>query len=470
MKKIKAVSANLIFLITFLFYFTPMDIQGFLDQVIFSLWGKWEVMARHLIGFALMVLLLIVLERVTLKKLLPRLLEGKDLDRALKRKIYRLTNYVFLFGGFTAGIKILNADFNLYDQENVNFYTSYITGSILIWQLARLVDTLLSKILIPFLVRKNQQDAEPTTLTAQMPVRDRNLQYIVYALAALLFVSVFGLNQTLGTIGLNEDQQVTIRVSNIIWAILIFLIARFLYWMIVNIFLDSLYRNKKMNIGSQYAVNQLLKYVIFTIAVLFILDTIGVKLTVIWGGAAALLIGAGFGLQQTFNDFFSGILLLFERTVEVGDVVQLADGLIGTVMKIGMRTSFVQTFDNRTVIVPNSQLVVNDVINFSHNDEKARFVVSVGVAYGSDTELVKKLLFEAAKGHEKIIKFPVPFVRFVDFGDSSLDFELHFWSRELVRIDDVRSDLRFKIDQLFREHNIVIPFPQRDVWMKKEEE
>jgi small-conductance mechanosensitive channel len=447
-----------------------MDIQAFLEQVIFSLWNEREVTAGHLIGFGLMVLLFIVLERVAVKKLLPQLLEEKELDRSLKRKIYRLTNYVFLFGGITAGIKVLNADYNLYDRENVNFYVSYLSGSILIWQLARLVDTLLSKILIPFLVRKNQKEAEQTTLTSRMPVRDRNLQYIVYALAALLFVSVFDLNRSLGTIGLNEDQQVNIRISNVIWAVLIFLIARFLYWMIVNIFLDSLYRNKKMNIGSQYAVNQLLKYVIFTIATLYILDTVGVKLTVIWGGAAALLIGAGFGLQQTFNDFFSGILLLFERTVEVGDVVQLADGLVGTVMKIGMRTSFVQTFDNRTVIVPNSQLVVNDVINFSHNDEKARFMVSVGVAYGSDTELVRKLLFEAAKEHEKIIKFPVPFVRFVDFGDSSLNFELHFWSRELVRIDDVRSDLRFKIDQLFRENNIVIPFPQRDVWIKKEEE
>lgn len=447
-----------------------MDVQAFLDQIIFTLWNDREVTTGHLIGFGLIVLVLFALQRITVRRLLPFLFRDKDLDRSLKRKIRRLTNYVFLFGGLTIGIKLLNADYNLIDRENVNFYVSYLLGSVLIWQLARLVDTLLSKLLIPFLVRKNAKEAEPTTLTAQMPVRDRNLQYIVYALAALLFVIIFGLNRTVGTVGLNDDQQLTIRVSNIIWAVLIFLIARFLYWMIVNIFLDSLYRNKKMNIGSQYAVNQLLKYVIFTIATLYILDTVGVKLTVIWGGAAALLIGAGFGLQQTFNDFISGILLLFERTVEVGDVVQLADGLVGTVMKIGMRTSFVQTFDNRTVIVPNSQLVVNEVINFSHNDEKARFIVSVGVAYGSDTELVKKLLFEAAKEHEKIIKFPVPFVRFVEFGDSSLNFELHFWSRELVRIDDVRSDLRFKIDQLFREHDIVIPFPQRDIWIKKEEE
>lgn len=444
-----------------------MDIQSFLDQVIFTVWSEQEVTAGHLIGFGILVLTLIILQRITANKLLPLLLKGKDLDPKLKKKIYRLFNYSLFFGGVTAGIKILNVDYNVYDRENVNFYLSYISGSILIWQLARLSDTLLSKLLIPGLVKKNQKETEQTTLTSRMPIRDRNLQYIVYALAALLFVGVFGLNRVLGTVGINEDQQVTIRISNIIWAVLIFLIARFLYWMSVNIFLDSFYRNKKMNIGSQYAVNQLLKYIIFTIAILYILDTIGFKLTVIWGGAAALLIGAGFGLQQTFNDFFSGILLLFERTVEVGDVVQLSDGLIGTVVKIGMRTSFVQTFDNRTVIVPNSQLVVNDVINYSHNDEKARFVVSVGVAYGSDTELVKQLLFEAAKQHEKVIKFPVPFVRFVEFGDSSLNFELHFWSRELVQINDVRSDLRFKIDQLFRENDISIPFPQRDVWLKK---
>jgi len=447
-----------------------MDIQGFLDQIVFTLWNEHEVSVGNLIVFGLLTLLLIVLERITIKRLLPLLFTNKDLDRPLKSKIFRLANYVFIFGGITAGIRILNIDYNIYDQENADFYLSYISGSILILQLARLADTLLSKILIPYLVKKNKKQNEQETLTSKMPVRDRNLQYIVYALAALLFVGVFGLNRELGSFGINEDQQVTIRVSNIIWAILIFLIARFLYWMSVNIFLDSFYRTKKMNIGSQYAVNQLFKYIIFTIATLYILDTVGFKLTVIWGGAAALLIGAGFGLQQTFNDFFSGVLLLFERTVEVGDVVQLADGLIGTVMKIGLRTSFVQTFDNRTVIVPNSQLVVNEVINFSHNDEKARFIVSVGVAYGSDTELVKNLLFEAAKEHEKIMKFPVPFVRFTDFGDSSLNFELHFWSRELVRINDVRSDLRYKIDQLFRENGVTIPFPQRDVWMKSEKD
>ncbi len=443
--------------------------QAFLDQIVFTLWDDHQVRVSNLIGFGLLFIFFLVLQWFIVKRIFPFLFSNKNVDPSLKKRITRLNNYVLLFGGLTAGIKILNIDHSFYSQENVSFYLSYITGSILIWQLARLADTMLSKLLIPYLVERNHEDKQSDMITGRMPIRDRNLQYIVYALAALLFVGAFGLNRELGSIGLNDDQQITIRVSNIIWAILIILIARFLYWMIVKIFLDSFYHNKKMNIGSQYAVNQLLKYIIFTIATLYILDTIGFKLTVIWGGAAALLIGAGFGLQQTFNDFFSGILLLFERTVEVGDVVQLKDGMMGKVIKIGLRTSFVQTYDNKTIIVPNSQLVVNDVVNYSHNDEKARFKVSVGVAYGSDTDKVKELLFLAAKDHEKIMKFPVPFVRFIDFGDSSLVFEIHFWSRELIRIKDVQSDIRFKIDELFRENDITIPFPQRDVWFKNKE-
>jgi len=137
------------------------------------------------------------------------------------------------------------------------------------------------------------------------------------------------------------------------------------------------------------------------------------------------------------------------------------------VIRIGLRTSFVQTFDNRTVIVPNSELVINDVTNWSHNDEIARFYVSVGVAYGSDTAKVKEILYERASAHEKILTYPEPFVRFIDFGDSSLDFEIHFWSKEFIRMEDVKSDLRFRIDQTFRENGIQIPFPQRDIWIKQ---
>jgi small-conductance mechanosensitive channel len=171
-------------------------------------------------------------------------------------------------------------------------------------------------------------------------------------------------------------------------------------------------------------------------------------------------------LQQTFNDWASGIILLLERTVEVGDIVQVEEGTIGTVRKIGLRVSRIDTLENISVLVPNSMLVNDKVINWSHFDNKARFIIKVGVAYGSDTQLVKKLLLEVAETNDYVMKFPDPFVRFVDFGASSLDFELHVWSQALKTIEDVKSDLRFKIDAAFREHEIAIPFPQMDVWMR----
>ena len=119
-----------------------------------------------------------------------------------------------------------------------------------------------------------------------------------------------------------------------------------------------------------------------------------------------------------------------------------------------------------SVIVPNSKLVTNNVINWSHFDDKVRFKINVGVAYGSDTQKVKNLLIKVAIDNIYVLDSPPPIVRFVNFGDSSLDFELHFWSRNFLVIEDIKSDLRFSIDQAFRENDVQIPFPQRDVWLK----
>ena len=147
------------------------------------------------------------------------------------------------------------------------------------------------------------------------------------------------------------------------------------------------------------------------------------------------------------------------------DVLDIG-GLVGTVKAIGLRTSTVETRDSITVVVPNSKLVTDNVINWSHFDEKVRFKVGVGVAYGSDTKLVKKILLKIAADHPSVNEKPNPLIRFTNFGDSSLDFELHFFSRNFIHIEDVKSDLRFEIDNAFRENNVEIPFPQRVVWMK----
>jgi small-conductance mechanosensitive channel len=262
---------------------------------------------------------------------------------------------------------------------------------------------------------------------------------------------------------------VPVHLSNILTALLTLLIARLIVWVVTQIILYNYYKREKINLGSQFAINQLLKYVIYVIAILIAITNLGVNPTLIWGGLAALLVGIGLGLQQTFNDFFSGIILLFERSVEIGDVLEVSGGTVGTVKRIGMRASLIETRANITIVVPNSKLVTEDVINWSHFDNKVRFNITVSVAYGSDTKMVRAILLEVAQENSYIIEYPAPFVRFTDFGDSGLYFELHFWSRNFIIIEDIKSDLRFNIDAAFREAGITIPFPQRDVWIRSSE-
>ncbi|MBT8189983.1 MAG: mechanosensitive ion channel, partial [Bacteroidia bacterium] len=191
----------------------------------------------------------------------------------------------------------------------------------------------------------------------------------------------------------------------------------------------------------------------------------GINMTLPLGGAAALLVGIGLGLQQTFNDFISGIVLLFERSVSVGDVLEF-EGTVGTIKEIGLRSSIVETRENISLIVPNHLLVNNKVINWTHFSDKVRFEINIGVAYGSDAALVKKILLDIADQNPYVLQYPSPIVRLKQFGESSLDFTLYFFSRNYMVIEDIKSDIRLEINRMFNEFNITIPFPQRDVHMK----
>ncbi len=221
-----------------------------------------------------------------------------------------------------------------------------------------------------------------------------------------------------------------------------------------------------LDAGTSNSLFQIIKYFIWVIVFVIILDTVGVKVSIFIASAAALLVGVGLGLQQLFNDIASGIILLIERTLKVSDVVEMENEMVGRVIAIGLRTSKIKTRDNITVIVPNSQLVNDRVINWSHAEIHTRFHVDVGVAYGSDIDLVTSVLKSCAQAHSHILKAPEPFVRFINFGDSSLDFQLFFWTDEVFIVENTKSDLRYKIDKAFRENNIQIPFPQRDVYIK----
>lgn len=264
-----------------------------------------------------------------------------------------------------------------------------------------------------------------------------------------------------------KGEQVTIQISHVIGAIIIIAVARLLAWFVTNITLQSLYQKNSLEEGSQFAINQLIKYVIFVVGIFMALEQVVPDMKVIYGAGAALLVGIGLGLQQTFNDFFSGIVILFERSVMVGDILEM-QGQVGRVLKIGLRASRIETRNSVSMLVPNSKLVNDAVINWTHFDNIVRFQIDIGVAYGSDTQLVRDLLIKSVETQDQILSHPAPFVRMNDFGDSALNFSLYYFSSYVMRAEDIKSNLRFEIDRLFRLHNITIPFPQRDIWIRNQ--
>lgn len=258
-----------------------------------------------------------------------------------------------------------------------------------------------------------------------------------------------------------------ITVADVLGAFLVLVVAKLLLWLINNVLLKRFFHRKHIDPGRQHALRQFLSYIIWVLAVVVILEMIGVS-SMIFASSAALLVGVGLGLQDTFKDLISGIVILVEGTIEVGDVIEV-DGLVARVNNIGLRTSNVETRDRVSILIPNSRLVVEKVINWSHNNSYTRFNISVGVAYGSDLDLVQRLLLEAANAHAKVLRQPAASVQFKNFGDSSLEFELYFFSEEFFRIEPVKSDIRLTIDRLFRENKVAIPFPQRDLWLRNPE-
>jgi small-conductance mechanosensitive channel len=255
-------------------------------------------------------------------------------------------------------------------------------------------------------------------------------------------------------------------IGNIITIIIILVISRVLAFLTSQFIHRALRSRDLIDKGREFALKKITKYFIYTFAVILAIESIGVNINVLIASSAALFVGIGLGLQNIFNDIVSGIFILFERTIEVDDVVEM-EGLIGKVTLINIRTSRVKTRDGIIIIVPNSQLIGNKVINWSTTQVATRFFVKVGVAYGSDTRKVEKILLNVAKEHPRVEAQPAPLVRFSDFGNSSLDFELVFWTQEIWWVEIIKSDLRYAIDQAFRKEGITIPFPQRDLWIKQ---
>ena len=262
-----------------------------------------------------------------------------------------------------------------------------------------------------------------------------------------------------------ETKDFDITVYEILTILVILLATIFIMRIIKRVFRARVTR-KEVDPGRSHAILQILKYVIYIVVILISFEIVGIKLTLLLAGSAALLVGLGLGLQQIFQDIMSGIAILFEGSLKVGDIVQIQDDLIGKVIEIGLRTSKLETRDNIVMVVPNSKFVTDIVINWSHMEKRTRFHIDVGVAYGSDVEKVTRVLLQCAEDIKNVTKSPAPFVRFNDFGDSSLDFQLFFWTTDTFQVEYIKSEIRYKIDAAFRASGVHIPFPQRDVHIK----
>ena len=226
------------------------------------------------------------------------------------------------------------------------------------------------------------------------------------------------------------------------------------------------FESKKRNLqyGDVYSIYQIVKYIAIVIVTIMILDNLGVKTTILLTSSAALLVGIGLGLQNIFKDFLSGILLLFSKIIRINDIVQVGD-VLGKIIEINLRTTKLITRDDVNILVPNSKFVEENVTNWTLDYSHIRLKLNIGVAYGSDVDLVKNVLLDIANNFKEVIPSPEPLVRFNDFGDSSLDFELIFWTNNIFGMENVKSDIRFEIDKAFRANNIEIPFPQQTVWI-----
>lgn len=254
-----------------------------------------------------------------------------------------------------------------------------------------------------------------------------------------------------------------ISILSIIIAILIFVASQRLARFVEKLVGKSLRRtSKSLEPSLIKTFEKFSGYTVIVIGFLMTFDTLGISLKSLAAISAVFMVGIGFGLQNIAQNFISGIIMLLERPVAEGDLVSV-DGIEGRIMKIKGRATIVQTRDDVAIIVPNSKFISDNVVNDNHLGPNIRIKIDVGVAYGTNMDIARKMLVSVAEAHKDILSTPKPNALFTDFGDSSLDLRLLCWTDKQWIKDRIASDLRFDINRVFKENDISIPFPQREV-------
>lgn len=262
---------------------------------------------------------------------------------------------------------------------------------------------------------------------------------------------------------LNQHYDFTDKISISVKDVLIIITVIFITTLILRFVLKIITRKlPEDDKGKFNVVYGYFRWLVYLLILLLTLHSVGVDVTAVFAASAALMIGIGLALQTLFQDIISGIFILVDQTVHVGDIIEI-DGKVGRVEEIKLRTTRAVTIDNKVLIIPNHLYLENSLYNWTQNGTDTREYVEVGVAYGSDVQLVKKILIQAAASNPIVLDKDDIAVRFTNFGDSSLDFKVIFTIADSFNANAIRSEVRFEIDRLFRENNVSIPFPQRDI-------
>ncbi|AWH72919.1 mechanosensitive ion channel protein MscS [Dokdonia sp. Dokd-P16] len=256
-----------------------------------------------------------------------------------------------------------------------------------------------------------------------------------------------------------EPNHIGFTVGHLIILIIAFILTSILLKWIRVLMTRKMEGDDKLKFVSVF---KFIKYIAYIVVVLATMSASGINITVLLTASAALFVGLGLALQEVFQDVIGGILIMIDKSISAGDIIEM-DGRVGRVFEIKLRTTRALTRDDKVIIIPNHKFITDTVYNYTQNHKTTRENVKVGVAYGSDTRQVEKILLECAVAHPEILKHPKPFALFENFGDSSLDFGLYFFVRDSFVDPRIKSALRYAIDDRFRESGITIPFPQRDV-------
>lgn len=461
---------------TLLYIVTLMALIGLTNKLVENSW--WRTMLTRLTSYLIVILLLII----------------ADMPQVIILLYIALTSIAMLLwyfiklpkfqksGGIVCRLRwlvgalpaiILIASIGGYDQFAVMAFSMLlgaVISSLIVWMMFQLTTAFLELgcYAMPVALVKNHWQQIVTSLRP-----------IVISLHILLFISIQGVVWNLYA-SVNESFKAlvtfgfTLGSANITVGFLLS-VALVVYGAILlsralqKILLDKVLPRYGASKGVQLSIARLAHYGILLIAFIVMLRILGVEPNQITLIGGALGVGIGFGLQAIVNNFASGLILLFERPIKVGDTIQLGSDF-GEVKNMGLRATIIQTFDNAEIVVPNSDLITGQVINWTLADRRVRVKVPVGVAYGSDVSRVRKILLDCAHNNPMVLSTPVPTAYFLAFGSSSLDFELRVWIPEFLEKIQVLSDLNQEIESEFAENGIEIPFPQTDLHVRSVDE